>query len=283
MNLPKTLFDKNSLERKRARAGKRMSESFLFQEVGFELKERIIDSNRHFQRVAVVTGCSDFWFQHMPEAKVVTDEGTLKLEVSEYDLVIHTMCLHWANDPIGQLIQCRRALRPDGLFLCALLGGSTLNQLKDSLSIAETRVSGGLSNRFSPMVEIREAGNILQRAGYSLPVADNIKLKVSYKSIYHLIRDLRYMGETNSLLDRKKTFSRSKLFKEANKIYQEKYKSEECGILTTFEIIFLAGWAPDASQPQPLPPGSKATPFSDILKRFEINSEKNKNETRKND
>lgn len=269
MKLPRTLFDKKSLEKKRIRSGKKMSESFLFKEVVSELEERIIDSNRQYHRVGVVTGYPDFWFQHMPEAKVVRDEDILELKLVEYDLIINTLCLHWANDPIGQLIQCRRALRPDGLFLCAFLGGSTLNQLKDSLTIAESRVSGGLSNRFSPMVEIREAGNILQRAGFSLPVADNIKLQVSYKSIYHLIRDLRYMGETNSLLERKKTFSMSKLFKEANKVYQEKYKSEESGITTTFEIIFLAGWAPDVSQPKPLSPGSKSTPLSEILGSFE--------------
>ena len=255
-----------------------MSESFLFKEVVSELKERIVDSNRQYHRVAVVTGCTEFWRQHMPEAEVVSDEDILGLKLVEYDLVIHTLCLHWANDPIGQLIQCRRALKADGLFLCALLGGRTLNQLKGSLSIAESRVSGGLSNRFSPMLEISEAGHILQRAGFSLPVADNITLNFSYKSIYNLIRDLRYMGETNCLSERKKTFSASKLFREANKIYQENYGSEEFGIISTFEVIFLAGWAPDASQPQPLSPGSKATPLSEVLKSFEKienNNEKN--------
>ena len=190
MELPSNLFDKQSLEKKRARAGKKMSESFLFKEVVSELKERIVDSNRQYHRVAVVTGCTEFWRQHMPEAEVVSDEDILGLKLVEYDLVIHTLCLHWANDPIGQLIQCRRALKADGLFLCALLGGRTLNQLKGSLSIAESRVSGGLSNRFSPMLEISEAGHILQRAGFSLPVADNITLNFSYKSIYNLIRDL---------------------------------------------------------------------------------------------
>ena len=204
MKLPRILFDKQSLEKKRARAGKKTSESFLFKEVVSELRERIVDSNRQYHRVAVVTGCPEFWLHHMPEAEVVNDEDTLRLKPVEYDLVMHTLCLHWANDPIGQLIQCRRALRPDGLFLCALLGGRTLNQLRSSLSIAESRISGGLSNRFSPMLEISEAGHILQRAGFSLPVADNITLKVSYKSIYHLIHDIRYMGETNCLLERKK-------------------------------------------------------------------------------
>ena len=282
MNPPKTLFDRKTLLKKRARAGSKLTESFLMYEVLSEFKERILDSNRTFSNKVIITSCSSFWHKHMPKAEIISDESTLILRPLDYDLVLHTLCLHWANDPVGQLIQCRRALKPDGLFLCALLGGKTLNQLRDSLSIAEAKLYGGLSNRFSPMAEIREVGNILQRAGFSLPVADSIKLDVSYRSIYHLIHDLRNMGETNALSERNKGFSKAKLFVEAAKIYQRKYKSRENGIIASFEIIFLAGWAPDASQPQPLTPGSKATPLSDVLSSFEVNT-KNKKEKKNND
>ena len=144
--------------------------------------------------------------------------------------------------------------------------------------MAEAKVSGGLSNRFSPMAEIREVGNILQRAGFSLPVADSIKVEVSYKSIYHLIHDLRYMGETNTLSERNKSFTKAKLFIEANEIYKKKYKSRENGIVATFEIIFLAGWAPDASQPKPLVPGTATIPLSEVLSSFELDT---KNEEEK--
>ena len=278
MNSPKILFDRTNLLRKRARAGLSLSKSFLLQEVFLEFNERILDSNRKYTNKAVITGCTNFWHQNMPEAEIINDDPTLNLRPLAYDLVLHTLCLHWANDPVGQLIQCKRALKPDGLFLCALLGGTTLYQFRDSLSMAEAKVCGGLSNRFSPMAEIREVGNILQRAGFSLPVADSIKVEVSYKSIYHLIHDLRYMGETNTLSERNKSFTKAKLFIEANEIYKKKYKSRENGIAATFEIIFLAGWAPDASQPKPLVPGTATIPLSEVLSGFELDT---KNEEEK--
>ena len=199
-----------------------------------------------------------------------------ELVSNNYDLIIHALCLHWSNDPVGQLIQCNRALKSDGFFMCSLLGGNTLSELKHVLSEAELTISNGLSDRLSPMAEIRSIGNLLQRAGFALPVADSVKHNVVYDSIYHLMRDLRDMGETNALSSRNKRFTRSKLFEEANRVYLKKYKLQNNKIMATFELIFLAGWSPDDSQPNPLKPGTPAKPLGEVLNHFELHSDKNK-------
>ena len=160
--------------------------------------------------------------------------------------------------------------------MCSLLGGNTLSELKHVLSEAELTISNGLSDRLSPMAEIRSIGNLLQRAGFALPVADSVKHNVVYDSIYHLMRDLRDMGETNALSSRNKRFTRSKLFEEANRVYLKKYKLQNNKIMATFELIFLAGWSPDDSQPNPLKPGTPAKPLGEVLNHFELHSDKNK-------
>ena len=275
MDTPPRLFDRATILRNQKRVNQKQSENFLLRELAHEFTERLADSNRVFARPAIVTGFPNFWKKWMPSAKIVTDEEFLNLTLEDHDLIIHAMCLHWSNDPVGQLIQCNRALRSDGFFMCALLGGNTLIELKHALSAAELTISNGLSDRFSPMAEIRSIGDLLQRAGFALPVADSVKHNVVYDSIYHLMRDLRDMGETNALSSRNKRFTRSKLFEEANKVYLKKYKPQKNKIMATFELIFLAGWSPDVSQPNPLRPGAPAKPLGEVLSHFESHSNKN--------
>ncbi len=138
----------------------------------------------------------------MASPRTVADADVLPLAAETHDLVVHALALHWANDPVGQLVQARRALRPDGLFLAALFGGETLDELRAALAEAEVEALGGLSPRVAPMGEIRDLGGLLQRAGFALPVADSRSFDVSYPTPVHLMRDLRAMGETNVMRDR---------------------------------------------------------------------------------
>ncbi len=205
MSQPRQLTDRDALLRQRARAQQQGPATFLHEEALFEVQERLIDVNRAFTSPAIVTGHADFWTEAFPNARIVPDDDTLALDLEAHDLVIHAMGLHWANDPVGQLVQCRRALKPDGLFIGAFLGGQTLVELRAALSEAEVSLTGGLAPRVAPMGEIRDLGGLLQRAGLALPVADSSKRNVSYSSPMALLRDLRAMGEGNALMDRQKT------------------------------------------------------------------------------
>jgi len=194
----------------------------------------------------------------------------LDLAPAAHDLVIHAMGLHWAEDPVGQLVQCRRALRPDGLLMVALLGGETLQELRHSLAEAETQVMGGLSPRVAPMAEIRDLGGLLSRAGLSLPVADRLPRRVTYESLFHLIRDLRDMGETNALATRHKATPPRALFPQAAQIYARDHAGPDGRITATFEMIFLTAWAPHDSQQKPLRPGSAAARLAEALDTTEF-------------
>jgi len=258
------LTDRNALHRNRTRAalGPAM---FLQQEAATEIKDRLELVNRTFTRPAVVTGFPILWSSIMPDARLVPDDDILALEEQAHDLVIHALSLHWAPDPIGQLIQARRALKPDGLCLVSLFGGQTLHELRTALAEAEVRVTGGLSPRVLPMAEIRDLGGLLQRAGLALPVADSISLTVSYADTFALMRDLRAMGEGNALAGRLRKPTRRAVLQEAARIYSERYADVNGRVHATFEMIFLSGWAPDASQPQALRPGSAQTRLADVL------------------
>jgi SAM-dependent methyltransferase len=203
-------------------------------------------------------------------AQIVPDDAMLALEPGAYDLVLHVMALHWANDPVGQMIQCQRALKPDGLFIAALLGGQTLHELRACLAEAEAAVTGGLSPRVLPMAEIRDLGGLLQRAGFALPVADGYARKVHYRDAFHLMHDLRAMGESNALAARLRQPTRRAVFTEAATRYAQSYSVPGDRIAATFEMIFLTGWAPHDSQQKPLRPGSAAKRLADALNAPEI-------------
>ncbi|TFL19246.1 methyltransferase domain-containing protein [Jannaschia formosa] len=256
------LTDRAALAAHRARADR--SALFLHEEAADEVQERLKDVNRRFTAPAVVTGHPDFWRDVVPGARVVPDAPVLDLEPGAHDLVVHAMALHWADDPVGQIIQCRRALRPDGLFLAATLGGETLQELRAALGQAETELTGGLSPRVAPMAEIRDLGALLQRAGLALPVADRMPRRVRYRDMHRLMADLRAMGETNALAARHKVVPPRGLFPRAARIYADAFPDAD-GVGATFETIFLAGWAPSDDQPKPLRPGSAQARLADIL------------------
>jgi SAM-dependent methyltransferase len=179
---------------------------------------------------------------------------------------------------VGQIVQCRRALRPDGLFLSALPGGDTLTELRAALGQAETEILGGLSPRVAPMGEVRDMGALLQRAGLALPVADVDTLRVRYRDLRHLAHDLRAMGETNALAARHRAIPPRGLFARADRIYRDAFP-DGGGIAATFQIVYLTGWAPSADQPKPLRPGSATTRLADALGVPELGADE-KGETR---
>ena len=257
------MTDRKALMRNRARADH--ARGLFLQETALEeVQDRLTLVNRAFTKVAIVCAFPDLWRRVAPQADIVADEDVLDLEQGAYDLVIHAMCLHWANDPVGQIIQCRRALKDDGYFLCVSFGGQTLHELRASLAEAEAKVSGGLSPRVAPMGEIRDLGALLQRAGLALPVADAVPLKVTYETPWHLMRDLRTMGEANALEARLRRPTGRGVLMQAVDTYTEAFM-DAGRIPATFELIFLTGWAPDASQPQPLRPGSAVARLADAL------------------
>lgn len=263
------LADPQALARHRARA--RLDRAgFLHDEARFELQERLLDVNRSFTTPAIVTPFPDHWADFLPGAMVVRDEEVLPLDEGAHDLVLHVMGLHWAEDPVGQLVQCRRALGPDGLLMVAMLGGETLHELRAVLAQAEAEIMGGLSPRVAPMGEIRDLGGLLGRAGLSLPVADRLPRRVTYQTLFHLIRDLRDMGETNALATRHKTPPPRALFARAAQLYAESYPAGEDRIAATFELVFLTGWSPHDSQQKPLRPGSAAARLAEALDTTEF-------------
>lgn len=254
------LTDPRALTRNRARA----HEMLLQIAARDDVQDRLSMVNKPFRAPVVVSGFPEVWQKALPQAVVVADDEVLKLTPSGHDLAVHSMSLHWANDPVGQLIQCRRALRPDGLLLALSLGGQTLHELRACLGQAEVQVTGGLSPRVAPMAELRDLGALLQRAGLALPVADARTLTLEYRDMWHLMRDLRAMGEGNALHNRIRHQSRRAIFDAAAKLYAERFPSDT-GIRATFEIITLTGWAPDSSQPHPLRPGSAQARLADAL------------------
>ena len=258
-----TLTDRRALTRNRNRA---LPEAlFLHDLVADEISERLKEVNRTFTKVAIVTGQPAFWQAKCPGAVVVEDAETLDLDQGAFDLVLHMMALHWANDPVGQLVQCRRALQPDGLLLASCLGGQTLHELRSALAEAEAVVAGGLSPRIAPMGEIRDLGALLQRAGFALPVADGTPLTVSYANAFHVMHDLRKMGENNALAHRPRGFTMRNILTEAATLYAEHFSNADRRVDATFEIITLTGWAPDDAQPKPLRPGSATARLADAL------------------
>lgn len=197
--------------------------------------------------------------------RLVADEERLPFKAESLDLVVSLLSLHWTNDLVGALVQIRRALKPDGLFIGAVLGGATLTELRQSLIAAEAELSDGAGLRVSPFADGLDAAGLLQRAGFALPVADVERLTVRYDHPLKLIADLRAMGETNVLIDRaRKPLSRAVLAR-AFEIYRERFGLADGRIPATFEIVAVTGWAPHPSQPQALRPGSAKMRLADAL------------------
>jgi len=202
--------------------------------------------------------------------RVVVDEERLPFAPQSLDLVLSTLSLHWTNDLPGALTQIRLALKPDGLFLGAILGGATLNELRWALTQAEVEVTGGAGPRVSPFAGAYDGASLLQRAGFALPVTDTDTVTVRYSNPLSVLRDLRAMGETNVLVDRPgRPLSRAVVGR-AFELYAQRYADAEGRVPATFEIVTLTGWAPHESQPKPLKPGSAKVRLADALKTREI-------------
>ncbi|KAG5385658.1 hypothetical protein IGI04_037128 [Brassica rapa subsp. trilocularis] len=210
---------------------------------------------------------------------LVGDEEFLPIKESSVDLIISSLGLHWTNDLPGSMIQCKLALKPDGLFLAAILGGETLKELRIACTLAHMEREGGISPRLSPLAQVRDAGNLLTRAGFSLPGVDVDEYVVKYKSALDLIEHLRAMGETNALLQRNKAkFSifLSRIFSILNRetalataaIYDSMFATEDGTIPATFQVIYMTGWKEHSSHPQAKRRGSATVSFTDIHKQF---------------
>lgn len=265
---PRRLTDRAALDRHRARARHSGNPAdFLHRIARSEIEDRLQEVNRTFTDPVIVTGWPEFWSGLYPQARLIPDAETLDLRPQAHDLIIHAMALHWADDPVGQLVQCARALRPDGLFLAALPGGETLAGLRAALTAAEAEVTGGLSPRVLPMAEIRDLGGLLSRGGLALPVADLLPQEVSFRDLPHLMADLRAMGESNALAERLRRPTRRAVLARAAEIYaaQNPDPAHPGRVLARFDLIFLTGWAPAESQPKPLRPGSAKMPLAAAL------------------
>jgi SAM-dependent methyltransferase len=196
---------------------------------------------------------------------VLADEELLPFREASLDLVVAPLTLQHVNDIPGTLAQIRRTLRPDGLFLGALLGGATLTELREAFLLAETELDGGVSPRVAPFADVRDAGALLQRAGFALPVADSDALTVTYATPFDLMRELRGMGATNALIARRRKPLRRATLMRAAEIYAERFPATGGRVKATFEIVSMTGWAPHESQQKPLAPGSARTRLADAL------------------
>jgi len=279
------LFDRACVIRNRLRS---RVPSFLVTEVAARLSDRLLDIQRTFPAALDFSGrpglsealsasgareargietlfsVADGPVVAVDGVPVIADSEMLPVGGGKIDLAMSVMALHWANDLPGSLVQIRRALRPDGLLLAAFLGGDTLTELRDCLSAAEIEISGGISPRIIPFTDLRDAGGLLQRAGFALPVADQDRINVTYASPTALMHDLRAMGETNALSQRRKHFTSRTVFARAAELYAQRY-TEEGRICATFDVIYLTGWAPHESQQKPLRPGTATARLANAL------------------
>ncbi len=267
MTHSQTLTDPRALTRNRARA---QADALFLQELALvEVEDRLSMVNKTFQTTGIIAAFPNLWRGRIADAQIVDEADVIPLATGAFDLVVHSLGLHWSNDPVGQLIQCRRALRPDGMLLAVALGGQTLNELRSVLAQAEVAHTFGLSPRVAPMGEVRDLGALLQRAGLALPVADSVRLTARYNSMWHLMRDLRAMGECNAMDARLRRPTRRTVMETAAQLYDQNFPHPDGGIVATYELIVLTGWAPDESQPKPLRPGSAQARLADALRTDE--------------
>ena len=207
-----------------------------------------------------------------PGLRLVCDEELLPFAAGSLDLAVSGLSLHHVNDLPGTLVQLRRALKPDGLFLGAVLGGQTLNELRAALAEAEEDVDGGVSPRVAPFADVRDFGSLLQRAGFALPVTDTDRVNATYATMFDLMRDIRNMGASNILTERLRRPLKRTVMMRAAELYSQHHSNPDGRIRATFDIIHLTGWAPDATQPQPLKPGSAKSRLADALNTSEIST-----------
>jgi SAM-dependent methyltransferase len=291
MSAPR-VFDRPLLRHRRRRAQALGAATFLIDRVAADLAERLAAVLRGFAvtadlgsptgavrralasrvdtLVAVGAAVEDVRGHHGP--KVVADEEALPFADASLDLVVSLLALQSVNDLPGTLVQVRRALKPDGYFVAALFGGDTLTELRQSFAAAEAEIEGGVSPRVAPFVDTREAGALLQRAGFALPVTDVDRITVRYASPFSLMQDLRRMGATNPLVERRRTPLRRATLMRMAETYAARFSDADGRVRANFDIVWLAGWAPHPTQPQPLKPGSAQVRLADALHTREIST-----------
>lgn len=280
------IFDRQLLGVRRRRAAGLGAETFLLDQIARELAERLSTVLRRFDiavdlgtptdslRRALAAAPIGTLISALPEfpklpagsaLTIVADEETLPFRDASLDLVVSALALQFVNDLPGALVQIRRALKGDGLFLAALVGGESLVELREAFAAAEIEVEGGVSPRVAPFVDVRDAGGLLQRAGFALPVTDVDRLTVRYASPFALMAELRRMGATNVLRERRRSPLRRATLTRMAEIYGERFSDDDGRVRATFEIVWLSGWAPHESQQTPLRPGSAKMRLADAL------------------
>lgn len=286
---PHRIFDRALLARRRDRlSNEREQVEFLYHHVADDIAERLSFMRRDFRVIldigagagvlgrrltAAGTGAeliiamdmSPNLLARATTPKVVADEELLPFRDGSLDLIVSGLALQLVNDLPGALVQMRRALKPDGLLIAALLGGRTLEELREAFVVAETDTSGGASPRVAPFADVRDLGTLLQRAGFALPVADSEIVEVGYKSPLHLMRELRALGWSNMLVARRNAPLRKAVLGRAIDVYQTRFGRPDGRVKATFEITTITGWAPHASQQQPLRPGAADVRLADAL------------------
>jgi SAM-dependent methyltransferase len=279
------LFDRKLLRARRRRAIALGEETFLVDQVAQEFAERLAAVKRQFAlaldlgtpggtlakelaktgQVGRVIVSEPIPHRSEKFSTIAGDEELLPFADEKFDLVVSALSLQWVNDLPGTLVQIRRILKPDGLLLAALIGGESLNELRASFAAAEAELTGGASPRVSPFVEVRSLGALLQRAGYALPVVDSDRHIVCYADASRLFSDLRRMGATNALTERSRKPLTRKILARAAEIYAQRFSDPDGRLRATFDVLWISGWSPHASQQQPLKPGSAKARLADAL------------------
>jgi SAM-dependent methyltransferase len=272
---PPRLFDRALLRERQDRAARLGSATFLLDRIAEDMTERQQAVLREFSdgidlatpgdqvRAALAGNIAQLREVMLP----LSDTERLALVPASLDLVVSALALQFVNDLPGVFTQIRRALKPDGLFLAAMIGGETLTELRQSFAAAEAEIEGGVSPRVAPFVDLRDLGALLQRAGFALPVTDVDRIVVRYDNAFALMQDLRRMGATNILNERRRAPSRRATFLKMAQIYAERFSDPDGRIRATFDVVWLSGWAPHESQQKPLKPGSAKMSLAEAVNK----------------
>jgi SAM-dependent methyltransferase len=274
-----TIFDRALLKARRRRALALGAETFLLDRVATELVERLGAVLRPFEKAADIGTPSDALRRALIASGKIGDVAATEFDdervpfpESSLDLAVSALALQFVNDLPGALVQIKRALKPDGLFLAAMLGGDTLIELRQAFAQAESEIEGGVSPRVAPFADLRDLGGLLQRAGFALPVIDSERITVRYDTVFALMHDLRRMGAGNALTERRRKPLRRATLLQMAEIYGGRFADPDKRLRATFEVIWLSGWAPHESQQKPLKPGSATTRLADALGTSEIST-----------
>jgi SAM-dependent methyltransferase len=268
------LFDRALLKQRQERALKLGPVTFLLDRVLEDFDDRLQAVMRNFADAA------DIWtpggllrgpiaerFKSVIRVDLVSGDETLPLRPASLDLVASVLAFQFVNDLPGVLAQIRHALRPDGLLLAAMIGGDSLTELRQAFAMAEAECESGVSPRVAPFADLRDVGGLLQRAGFALPVTDVDSLVVRYDNAFALMDDLRRMGATNVMIERRRTLTRIPTMLRMSEIYAQRFSDPDGRIRATFDILWLSGWAPHESQPKPLRPGSATASLEEAVKK----------------